>query len=106
MKISVLGDRDTVVGFQLAGVKDAHVAEEPKKALEALKALIKDKDIGMIIMSERLADKLREELKRLSEGRVAPLIVEIPDKKGPIEKRVDPIKELVKRAVGVEIKFG
>jgi vacuolar-type H+-ATPase subunit F/Vma7 len=31
--------------------------------------------------------------------------VEIPDKSGPIEKKVDPIKELIRKAVGVEIKF-
>ena len=51
-------------------------------------------------------EKLREEIKSISEERMSPLIVEIPDKFGPIEKKVDPLKELVKRAVGVEIKVG
>lgn len=106
MKISVVGDLTTITGFRLAGVKDAYEVEEPSKAVSVLKELLKDENMGLIIISEKIADKLREDLKRLTEGRFTPLVVEIPDKKGPIEKRVDPIKELVKRAVGVEIKLG
>lgn len=105
MRIGVIGDPSTVLGFRLAGVKDAHETEDPREALEALKALFRDKEVGLIIITEGLADKLRGEIDRLTRGVVTPLLVEIPDKGGPIERKVDPIKELVRRAVGVEIKF-
>lgn len=105
MKISVIGDSTTVLGFKLAGVKETVETQDPSKALEDLRRLFKDKEIGLIIITEKLADKLREEIDKLTEGVVTPLIVEIPDKSGTIERKVDPIKELVRRAVGVEIKF-
>jgi V/A-type H+-transporting ATPase subunit F len=105
MRISVIGDFDTIVGFRLAGIKDAHEVEDPKEAVEILRELIRDEDVGLIIITERLADEIRSETKKMFEGRVTPLLVEIPDKSGPIEKKVDPIKELIRKAVGVEIKF-
>ncbi|MEE8167554.1 MAG: V-type ATP synthase subunit F [Candidatus Hydrothermarchaeales archaeon] len=105
MKISVIGDNETAVGFRLAGIRDSHAVASPEEALDIFKALMKDKDTGVIIISERLADRLKGNIKALTEGKPVPLVVEIPDKKGPIE-RVDPIRELVRRAVGVEIKVG
>jgi len=49
-------------------------------------------------------EKIRQEVSELLEGKNFPLLVEVPDKGGKIEKKVDPINELIKRAVGVEIK--
>ncbi|MFQ5815993.1 MAG: V-type ATP synthase subunit F [Candidatus Hydrothermarchaeaceae archaeon] len=106
MRISFIGDKDTAIGFQLAGVKDARAVESPEEARAALRDLAKDRDTGLIMITERLADKLRDDITAITEGKVTPIVVEIPDKGGPIEKKIDPIKELVKRAVGVEIKFG
>jgi V/A-type H+-transporting ATPase subunit F len=104
MKIGVVGDFATITGFRLAGVKEAYEVEEPKAAVETLKKLMKD-DVGLIIITERLADEIRDETAALIEGKTFPLIVEIPDKRGPVEGKVDPIMALIKRAVGVEIKF-
>lgn len=104
MKIGVVGDFDTVTGFRLAGVKETYDVEEPGAAVEALKKLMKE-DIGVIIITERLADQIRDETEELIEGKTLPIIVEIPDKKGPIEGKADPIMALIKKAVGVEVKF-
>jgi V/A-type H+-transporting ATPase subunit F len=105
MKIGVIGDANTVLGFRLTGVRETRETEDPREALEALKSFFKDKDMGLVIITERLADHLRAEIERLTRGVVTPLLVEIPDKEGPIERKVDPINALVRRAVGVEIKF-
>ena len=106
MKIFVIGDGTTVTGFRLAGVTHGFITEDHEEAKKKLLEIVNDRDIGLIILTEKLAEKLREEIKSISEERMSPLIVEIPDKFGPIEKKVDPLKELVKRAVGVEIKVG
>ncbi len=105
MRIGVVGDSTTVRGFRLAGVKDAYEVEEAGRAAEVLRELLKDENVGLIIITEKIANKIREDVERLARERLIPIIVEIPDKRGAIEKRVDPIKELVKRAVGVEIKL-
>jgi V/A-type H+-transporting ATPase subunit F len=104
MKIGVVGDFDTVAGFRLAGVREAYEVEKPGEAVESLKKLMKE-DVGLIIITERLAEQIRDETAALTEGKALPLIVEIPDKQGSIEGKVDPIMALIKKAVGVDIKF-
>ena len=104
MEIGVVGDFDTVTGFRLAGVKKAYEVDDPGAAVERLKKLIKG-DTGLIIITEKLAEQIRDEIAVLTEGKAFPLIVEIQDKRGPIEGKVDPIKALIKKAVGVDIKF-
>lgn len=106
MKIGVIGDFETVTGFRLAGIKDAYEVEELSEAVDLLKGIVKNEEIGLIIITEKIADDIRDEIKELFEKRITPLLVEIPDKNGPIEKKRDPIKELIRRAVGVEVKFG
>jgi V/A-type H+-transporting ATPase subunit F len=105
MKISVIADFDTVVGFRLAGVKEGYAVNSPEEALERLREVVKKENVGLVIITERLVDKIRGDVDRLLEKRSFPLLVEIPDKAGPIEKKVDPLKELVRRAVGVDIKI-
>ena len=104
MKIGVVGDFDTVAGFRLAGVREGYEVDGPGAALESLKKLMKE-DIGVIIITEGLAEEIRDETAALLEGKALPLLVEIPDKKGPIEGKMDPIMALIKKAVGVDIKF-
>ena len=104
MKIGVVGDFDTVAGFRLAGVKEAYEVENSGEAVESLRKLMNE-DMGLVIITERLADKIRDEMNTLTAGRALPLIVEIQDRGGPIEGKVDPIMALIKKAVGVDIKF-
>ncbi len=106
MKISVVADHTTATGFRLAGIKNCQVVEKPEDAKEVLKALSKEEDQGMIIITEAIGDKMREEIEAMTEGRVTPLVVEIPDSKGPLPEKEDLIRKLVKKAVGIEIKYG
>ena len=105
MKISVIADFDTVIGFRLAGVRQGYVVNSPEEALQRLREVVKKEDVGLVIITERLLEEVRPQAEKLLEKRSFPLLVEIPDKAGPIEKKVDPLKELVRRAVGVEIKI-
>lgn len=105
MKISVVADHTTVTGFRLAGVKDCHEVEKPEDAKDVLKAISKEEDQGMIIITEAIAEKMRDEIEAMTEGRVTPIVVEIPDSKGPLPEKEDLIRKLVKQAVGIEIKY-
>ncbi len=64
--------------------------------------------VAIIIINERLAAeaKNREKIREINSKKrsVIPIIIEVPDKKGPLEKEVDEIGELIKRAVGVAVK--
>ncbi len=104
MKVSVIGDRDTVTGFALTGIKDLYAVDDREDAKKALAEMMQDPDIGVILITERYALSLREDIIKWREEKpLYPLIVEIRDKKGPIE-REDPIRMLIKRAVGLDMK--
>jgi len=102
-KVAVIGDEDTVVGFRLAGVLKAEVAVDGASARRALVEFSRDSDISLIIITERLAEQVRDVIEELS-TRPYPVIVEIPDKRGRLEGRVSPLRKLVKQAIGVELE--
>ena len=104
MKIAVIADQDAAIGFKLAGVGLTYPVTSIEEARRTLERLSKRDDIGTIIITERLADNLRDLIKELYK-KTSLIIVEIPDKYGPIEREVDPIRELIRTTLGVEIKF-
>jgi V/A-type H+-transporting ATPase subunit F len=103
--IAVIGDPETAVGFRLAGVKKVY--EYPGGGEEVAHVLDKltKEEVALIIINERLAAEAgnREKIKAINEKKrgVIPIIVEVPDKKGPTVKEIDEIEQLIKRAVGV-----
>lgn len=103
MKVSVIADRDIVTGFALTGIKDLYAVDNREEAKNALEEVMKNPDIGVVIITERYALYLQEDIRRWREEKpLYPLIVEIQDKKGKVE-RDDPIRLLIKRAVGLDI---
>jgi len=107
--IAVIGDPETAMGFKLAGVKEVYEYPEggEDNVAHALDTLAKE-GVAVIIINERLAAeaKNREKIREINSKKhsVIPIIIEVPDKKGPLEKEVDEIGELIKRAVGVAVK--
>jgi len=112
--IAIIADEDTATGFRLAGIsriyefsekegENAEIAthENLSRTLEKLA-----NECSIIIITERLAEKVRGKIREINANKrgVAPIIVEIPDKRGAIEKEMDEISRLIKRAVGIAIK--
>jgi V/A-type H+-transporting ATPase subunit F len=102
--IAVIGDKDTTLGFAMAGIKQLYSIETGQEAKKAVESCLSNPDIGIVIITERLADNIREEIDKLKlDKTLYPIIIEIPDKKGEIPGRKDPISLLIKRAIGVEV---
>ena len=101
MKIAVLGDRDTALGFKLAGAHEVYAFDNTPIEMEMLKNKLKElverDDVGIILITEGFARRI--ELPEVT----LPIILQIPDKSGSRlgEKT---IKEIVRRAIGVELK--
>jgi V/A-type H+-transporting ATPase subunit F len=104
-KVAVIGDFDTVMGFKLAGVGETYEVENSQDAGKVLRQLSKRDDIGVIIMTERVAEGVTEVLEEVLKTRKAriPVIVEVPDKRGPMKRLAVSIREMVKRAIGIEV---
>lgn len=101
MKYSIIGDEDTVLGFGMVGVS-GKVAENANEAERAFQAILEDKEIGIVIVTERIADMIRPIVDRYLFTVSFPLIVEIPDRKGPKPGRPG-IKEMVNTAIGLKL---
>ena len=103
MELIVIGDENTQTGFKLAGVKRTYPGEEAKNHLEKM---LRESTVGIILINERYAEENREILNRVKkEGKkLTPIIVEIPDHTGPIEREIDPLQELIRRALGAQIE--
>ena len=103
-KIVVVGEEDMSLGFSLAGVDESYVPENDYEAKKIMDRLVESSDVGVVILSERVAEDIRGELDRLSQKKgLYPVIVEISDKEGPLEDKEDPLKSKIRRAVGIDI---
>ena len=101
MKYSIIGDEDTVLGFGIVGVP-GKVAANPDEAKRAFKAILQEKNIGIIIITERIADMIRPMVDKFLFTASFPLVVEIPDRNGSKPGRPG-IKEMVNIAIGIKI---
>lgn len=101
MRYFVIGDENTVLGFGIAGV-DGQVVQSREQAQRAFEQILKDSSIGIVIITERIADLIRPTVERYTFAEQFPLIVEIPDREGPKPDRPG-IRELVTAAIGIKI---
>lgn len=102
MKSFLISDnRDTWVGMRLTGINGVLVRDR-ENALTAIKRAMKDEDIGILILTERVVDMAKEEVMELKLKCKTPLIVEIPDRRGT-SRDVDTISNYIKNSVGIRI---
>ena len=100
MRTIVIADEDTVLGFSLAGVKGV-IVSTPEETRKAFESITRQNDVGIVVLTERIAQQIRELVDKWVIGGGQPLIVEIPDSQGPLEERRTP-HEFVKSAIGVK----
>ncbi len=103
MRIAVIGDRETVAGFRLAGVKESYIAEDGFSAQKQIKHLFNMPGIAVIFVTADLYSDISDMIHdRINSGSVYPIVVEIPPAHGEIKE--DPIREIVRRAVGIDME--
>ena len=101
MRYHVIADGDTVLGFKYAGI-DGDVVESPQQARRIFQEVVKDQDVGVIIMTDQAAETIGEEVTRTLYESRRPVIVSIPGPEGPSATRRS-LAELIREAVGVKI---
>ncbi len=109
MGIGLIADIDTVIGFQLAGIKITHTIPDTdqevgwKAAKEAVTEIMTREDIGILIITVKIAEGIRTHIEHEKQFRpLYPIVLEIPDKGGFPDGAEDPIRKLIKRTTGVE----
>lgn len=102
MKSFVISDnRDTWVGMRLTGINGILVRNR-ENVLTAIKEAMKDEEIGILILTEKVVDMAEEEVMELKLKCKTPLIIEIPDRHGT-SRNGDTIKNYIRNSVGIRI---
>jgi vacuolar-type H+-ATPase subunit F/Vma7 len=98
----VIGDSDMITGFRLVGIEGTE-ASTIDEARQAFHDSLSRNDIGVIIISEAFFSdtSLREEVDKVRQERVTPLIVEIPGSKGMVDKMQ--LSEMISKILGIKI---
>ena len=101
MKFYCIADEDTVRGFRLAGIGGEPVtgAAEAEAALERAS---RQPGIGVLILTDTIADEIRALVDEIRLEREQPLIVEIPGPEGPMPGRKT-LRQFVQEAVGIRV---
>lgn len=102
MKMYLISDnRDTLVGMRLAGIKGIVVSDK-KDAEKAFDILINKKEVGILLITEKVAEYIRSKVNYVKQKMNSPLIVEIPDRHGST-KNEDYITGYVRDSIGIKI---
>jgi len=102
MKMYLISDNvDTLTGMRLSGVEGSvvHQRDELKEALEM--ALL-DKEIGIILLTEKFGREFPDIIDDVKLNRKLPLIIEIPDRHGT-GRKPDFITSYVNEAIGLKL---
>ena len=102
MKIYLISDNtDTYTGMRLAGVEGV-VVHEKKELQEALDKVLADKEIGIVLLTEKFGREFPDVINQLKLEYRTPLFVEIPDRHGT-GRKPNFITDYVNEAIGLKL---
>lgn len=102
MKMFLISDNiDTRVGMRLAGI-DGVVAHTSDEVMAALNTALSDKDLGILLFTEKAAALIHDHIRELKLTLHTPLIVEIPDRHGSRDI-AGSINSLVHESIGLKL---
>ena len=101
MRYVVIADSDTVLGFRFAGV-EGRVVENTDEARTAFAESVRDRTVGLIVLTDSVAESIRNDVNKQRYEAEQPLVVEIPGPEGPLGGP-QRLTKLVREAVGIQI---
>ena len=99
-EIAFLGDADSVLGFRALGVETI-VPDDADDARKQFERLVKQKT-SVIMITEKMMDYLQEQMEEVMHMAI-PAVVVLPGITGTLKRGEDTIRELIIRAVGVDL---
>lgn len=98
--MAIIGDEETVTGFLLAGVGQRNdtsknffivTEEEPFQIEEMFNSLVHRSDVGIILICQHIADKIRDAIEKHVD--IVPTVLEIPSKNHPYQVEKDSLMQ-------------
>ena len=101
MLLGIIGDEETVTGFLLAGIGErsenstnflkVNSNTSDQQIEDFFQSLITRKDIGIVLISQDVADRIRDTLDAYNE--IIPTVLEIPSKQHPYSIEKDSVMQ-------------
>ena len=102
MKMYLISDNvDTQIGMRLAGV-DGCVVHTAEEVQAEIKKALSDKDLGILVLTEKAGELVKDYLRQLKLTLHTPLIIDIPDRHGSRDI-ADSINSLVHESIGLKL---
>ena len=102
MKMFLISDNvDTQTGMRLAGVEGV-VVHEREELYDTLQKTLADKEIGIILLTEKFGKEFPDILEDVRLNHKLPLLIEIPDRHGT-GRKADFITSYVNEAIGLKL---
>lgn len=102
MKFYLISDNiDTQMGMRLAGINGT-VVHEPDQIKDELERAVSDREIGVILITEKLVKLCDDLVYDVKLKLKSPLIVEIPDRHGA-SHITENLNKYVRDAVGIKL---
>jgi len=102
MKVFMLSDNThTLTGMRLSGVEGV-VVHEREEILEELAKVKEKRDVGILLITELLAERVQLELNQMKLSLDLPIIVEIPDRHGT-RRPPDFLTRYIRESIGLKI---
>ncbi|MDR0292627.1 MAG: V-type ATP synthase subunit F [Oscillospiraceae bacterium] len=92
---------DTLTGLRMAGI-EGRIAHERKEAQTAIADAIADPDVGILLVTERLAALCPDLLGGLKQRGTQTIVVEIPDRHGT-GRAPDSITRYIRESIGIKV---
>ena len=96
VKLAAVGGSEFIVGFQLAGIKNT--IEINNNQYNELKNIKSKKDIGIVIVDEKILDSLEPHQRTDIDSSVEPVFIPVS-----IKVEQDSLRKLIKKSVGVDL---
>ena len=97
----IIGSQEAVWGFALVGVRGEIVTTE-EEVHRALDTVMDSEDVGIVLITDDVADLARARVDTLKVRSMHPLLVEIPGPGGPRPGHLS-IDEIIRRTIGVRV---
>jgi len=100
MKMFLISDNiDTYTGLKLVGI-DGIVLHEKREIEDQIREVILDKEIGVVIVTEKIVNTAKDVIEDIRIKNSMPLIVEIPDRHLTYKSAGD-IDQYISKSLGI-----
>ena len=97
MEIAFVGGSESVLGFNLAGLKKSYAANTEEEMVSKIGGVMADSNVGILVLKQSDYNKLPKRLQEQLSESIKPTIITIGTEQST------EMREKIKRAIGVDL---